>query len=56
MDKLVNAEVLYSLGEAHILIERCRRHHNTVRPHISLRYRPPSPETFVLMDQMPTMH
>lgn len=54
--ELLNAEVFYSLREARILIERWRRHHNTVRPHSSLGYRPPAPETFVPMDHRPTMH
>ena len=55
-DELLNAEIFYSLREAQILIERWRRHFNTIRPHSSLRYRPPAPETFVPMDQRPTMH
>jgi putative transposase len=55
-DELLNAEVFYSLREAQILIERWRRHYNTVRPQSSLRYRPPAPEAFVPMDQSPTMH
>ncbi len=55
-DELLNAEVFYSLREAQILIERWRRYYNTVRPHSSLRYRPPAPEAFVPMDQRPTMH
>ena len=55
-DELLNAEVFYSLREAQILIERWRRHYNTVRPHSSLGYRPPAPEAFVPMDQRPTMH
>lgn len=49
-DELLNAEVFYSLREAQILIERWRRHFNTVRPHSSLGYRPPAPATFVPMD------
>jgi hypothetical protein len=31
--------------EAKVLIERWRRHYNTVRPQSSLGYRPPAPET-----------
>ena len=38
-------EIFYTLKEAKVLIERWRQHHNTVRPHSSLRYRPPAPET-----------
>ncbi len=55
-DELLNTEVFNTLREAQILIERWRRHYNTVRPHSSLGYRPPAPESFVPVDQRPTMH
>ena len=41
----LNGEIFYTLAEAQILIEAWRRHYNTVRPHSSLGYRPPAPET-----------
>jgi putative transposase len=44
-DELLNGEIFYSLTEAKVLIEAWRRHYNTVRPHSSLGYRPPAPET-----------
>jgi len=44
-DKLLNGEIFYSLAEAKVLIEAWRRHYNTIRPHSSLGYRPPAPET-----------
>jgi transposase InsO family protein len=40
-----NGEIFYSLAEAKVLIEAWRRHYNAVRPHSSLGYRPPTPET-----------
>jgi putative transposase len=43
-DELLNGEVFYSLREANILIERWRKHYNTIRPHSALGYRPPAPE------------
>ena len=43
-DELLNTEVFNTLAEARVLIEQWRRHYNTVRPHSSLRYRPPAPE------------
>ena len=43
-DKLLNREIFTSLHEAQILIEACRRHYNTARPHSALGYRPPAPE------------
>ncbi len=46
-DELLNGEVFFSLAEAQVLIEAWRRHYNGVRPHSSLGYRPPAPETFV---------
>ena len=42
--ELLNGEIFYSLAEAKVLIEAWRRHYNTVRPHSSLGYRPPTPE------------
>ncbi|WP_390890115.1 IS3 family transposase [Roseomonas mucosa] len=44
-DELLNGEVFNTLREAQVLIEGWRRHYNQVRPHSSLRYRPPTPET-----------
>jgi transposase InsO family protein len=44
-DELLNMEVFYTLAEAKVLIEAWRRHYNTERPHSSLGYRPPAPET-----------
>jgi len=44
-DELLNGEIFYTLKEAKVLIEQWRRHYNTVRPHSSLGYKPPAPET-----------
>jgi hypothetical protein len=46
-DELLNGEIFTTLYEAQVLIERLRRHYNTVRPHSSLGYRPPAPETIL---------
>ena len=46
-DELLNGEIFYTLQEATILIERWRQHYNTIRPHSSLHYRPPAPETIL---------
>jgi transposase InsO family protein len=43
-DELLEGEIFYSLREARIVIESWRRHYNTLRPHASLRYKPPAPE------------
>ncbi|WP_406870279.1 IS3 family transposase [Thioclava sp. 'Guangxiensis'] len=55
-DELLDGEVISSLREAQILIERWRQHYNTVRPHSALGYRPPAPESIVPVDQRPTMY
>ena len=44
-DELLKREVFDTLFEAQVLIERWRLEYNTVRPHSSLGYRPPAPET-----------
>jgi putative transposase len=44
-DELLNREIFYSLKEAKVLIEMWRKHYNQVRPHSSLGYRPPAPES-----------
>ena len=55
-DKPLNGEVFTTLREAQILIERWRRHYNTVRPHSASGYRPPAPKSIVPTDQRPAMH
>ena len=47
-DELLDREIFYTLTEAKVLIERWRRHYNTVRPHSALGYRPPAPEATML--------
>jgi putative transposase len=44
-DELLAREVFDTLLEATVLIERWRKVYNTVRPHSSLGYRPPAPES-----------
>ena len=43
-DGLLEREIFYSLQEAAVLIERCRRHYDTVRPHSALGNCSPVPE------------
>ena len=43
-DELLDGEIFRMLHEAAVVIESWRRHHNTVRPHASLGFRPPAPE------------
>jgi transposase InsO family protein len=46
-DELLNREIFDTLLEAKVLIERWRRHYNTIRPHSALGYRPPAPEALL---------
>jgi len=48
-DELLNREIFYTLEEARVLIENWRREYNTIRPHSSLGYRPPAPQTRTLI-------
>jgi putative transposase len=44
-DECLNGEIFYSLKEATVVIEHWRNQYNTIRPHSSLNYRPPAPQT-----------
>lgn len=46
-DEFLNREIVYTLKEAQVLIEWWRRHYNTLRPHSSLGYQPPAPQTIL---------
>ena len=46
-DELLAGELFSTLHEAKVLIEQWRRHYNAIRPHSSLGYRPPAPETIL---------
>jgi putative transposase len=46
-DECLDTELFYTLREAQIIIERWRCEYNTIRPHSSLGYRPPAPETIL---------
>ena len=52
-DELFNGEIFYTLREAKVLIEQWRRHYNTIRPHSSLGYKPPAPETILPAAEAP---
>ena len=47
-NELLNREIFDTLYESQVLIERWRIEYNTIRPHSSLGYRPPAPETIQL--------
>jgi hypothetical protein len=51
-DELLNGEVFNTLREAQVLLKQWRRHYNEERPHSSLGYRPPAPETMVRQGQV----
>ncbi len=45
----LKTEIFDTLKEAQIVIEQWRVHYNTERPHSSLGYRPPAPETVLTL-------
>jgi putative transposase len=59
-DECLNQEIFYSLKEAQVVIEQWRNQYNTIRPHSSLGYRPPAPQTSTgkphYMDRHPPLH
>jgi putative transposase len=44
-DELLNGEIFDTITEARVITEQWRKHYNTIRPHSSLAYKPPAPET-----------
>jgi len=46
-DELLNREIFTTLFEAKVLIEQWRQEYNHIRPHSSLGYQPPAPETIM---------
>jgi transposase InsO family protein len=46
-DELLNREIFTTLTEARVLIKQWRKEYNHIRPHSSLGYRPPAPETIL---------
>ena len=55
-DELLNGEIFYSLREAQIIIEEWRHHYNTKRPHSSLGYKPPAPESIIHLHERIAMN
>ena len=54
-DELLNREVFYTLLEVKVLTAQCRQSYNTIRPHSSLGYRPPAPETVLPAYPVPSL-
>ena len=47
-DELLNGELFYTIKEARIIIGQWQKEYNTVRPHSSLNYAVPVPQSVVL--------
>ena len=54
-DELLDREVFYTLLEVRVLTERYRQTYNRIRPHSSLGYRPPAPETILPTNLVPVL-
>ena len=48
-EEVLKREIFYSLEEAKVLTGQWRREYNTIRPHSSLRFRPPAPEALTFL-------
>lgn len=44
-NELLNGEIFYGVMEAQVLVNQWVQHYNSMRPHSSLGYRPPAPQT-----------
>ena len=54
-DELLDREVFYTLLEVKVLTGQYRQKYNRIRPHGSLCYRPPAPETIQPPDIVPEL-
>ena len=54
-DELLDREVFHTLLEVQVLTERYRQTYNRIRPHSSLGYQPPAPETFLPGGSVPSL-
>ena len=54
-DELLDLEVFYSLLEVQALTEQYRSNYNRLRPHSSVGYKPPAPETMLPADPIPVL-
>ena len=54
-DELLDREIFYTLLKEQVLTEQYRQTYNRIRPHSSLGYRPPAPETILPEGAVPAM-
>ena len=54
-DELLDRDLFYTLLEVRVLTERYRQIYNRIRPHSSLGYRPPAPETVLPAVPLPVL-
>ncbi len=54
-DELLDREVFNTLQETQILVERYRQTYNKIRPHSSMGYRPPAPDTVTIPTPIPEL-
>jgi putative transposase len=58
-NELLDREIFYGVREAQALVNQWVRHYNTTRPHSSLGYKPPAPESVIkasVQNLHPMMH
>ena len=55
-DERLNAEIVYTSREAHVLMESWAVHYNAIPPHRALEKRPSAPEFFAPGEKLPITH
>ena len=54
-DKLPDREISHTLKEVQVLTEQHNHTYTRIRPHSSLSYRPPAPETMMTAEPVPEL-
>ena len=54
-DELLDSEIFRTMAEVKVLTAQYRQIYNQVRPHSSLGYRPPAPETILPTGSFPAL-
>ena len=54
-DELLDREIFFTLKEVQVLTEQYKQTYNRIRPHSSLGYRPPAPQTVMTVEPVPEL-
>ena len=54
-DELLDREIFFTLKYVQVLTEQYKQTYNRIRPHSSLGYRPPAPQTVMTVEPVPEL-